>query len=392
MSKEKSMGKFILALGLLITGINFAFGQTDIYDSIYVDQDWRTYNIHLPKGFKTNAKYALVFGFHGGQQAGRTEIGWRALPLQSLLSDKADKEGFIVVYPEGKEFVTGRSWNAGDCCPPSSSKGVDDVAFTKILLDSLFVKYPVDTTRVYATGTSNGAMFCYRLACELSHRIAAIAPNAASLMQQPCNPTKKVPIISFNSKIDPIVPYYGGFGPTGIPFLKDVYFPAQDSTLRIWSRANSCSQRDTIVNGKNNGFDFIRLRDCGCDAEVHHYATSDGGHSWPGGIPNDVSPVSKQLNATDLLWSFFQKYTLKCSTTGLENALETNTKMAAYPNPFSNKINLTNATGVENLTLMNCFGQFIWKGKNIDQQDFSALSPGLYYLIAEHQFIRMVKN
>ena len=42
------------------------------------------------------------------------------------------------------------------------------------------------------------------------------------------------------------------------------------------------------------------------------YLTYDGGHSWPGGLkPRDqADPPSTAFNATDLIWAFFQKYTL----------------------------------------------------------------------------------
>ena len=39
----------------------------------------------------------------------------------------------------------------------------------------------VDAKRVYATGISNGGMMCYRLASEMSDRIAAIAPVAGTI-------------------------------------------------------------------------------------------------------------------------------------------------------------------------------------------------------------------
>ena len=289
----------------------------NIYDSVLVGSTQRTYMTHLPSGYEQSRRYAVLLAFHGGQQAGRTDVGWQALAIQGRLSDKADKEGFIVVYPEGQEFATGRSWNAGDCCPPSASKDVDDVAFVDAMLDKLFRDHRIDTTRVYATGSSNGGMLCYRLACELSHRIAAIAPNACSHMIQPCTPVNKVPIISFHSRIDPIVRYKGGNGPDDVPFLKDVFFPSQDSNLVVWQQRNGCTKRDTIVNGGTLGYSFIRLSNCDCDVEVHHYATADGGHSWPGGAPNNVSPPSTQLNATDMLWDFLRRYTLGCAATQL---------------------------------------------------------------------------
>jgi polyhydroxybutyrate depolymerase len=58
---------------------------------------------------------------------------------------------------------------------------VDDVAFLDALLDDLAGAYRVDPRRVFATGMSNGAMMAYRLASELSERIAAVAPVAGTM-------------------------------------------------------------------------------------------------------------------------------------------------------------------------------------------------------------------
>jgi hypothetical protein len=79
-------------------------------------------------------------------------------------------------------------------------------------------------------------------------------------------------------------------------------------------------------------------------------------------------------------------------TTGIENTIETNTKIELYPNPFSNKINLTNTTGKEIFTLINYFGQVIWTGINIEQQNFSYLSNGLYFLRIDSRTIKLVKQ
>jgi polyhydroxybutyrate depolymerase len=378
---------------LLFICMNFmmlasSYGQTDIYDSLFVGNIWRKYNIHLPTNYDSNTNYPLILGFHGGQQAATSSQGWTVFAYQSKLSEKADDSGFIVVYPEGRVFNQNRSWNAGNCCPPAMNQNVDDVGFIDNLLDTLFSNYSIDTTRVYATGSSNGGMLCYRLACELSHRLAAIGPNACSQMYFPCNPANKIPIISFHSKVDPIVFYNGGMG--AAPPLTTIYFPSQDSTMNLWTQTNNCQSRDTIINGNGTNYDFIKTHNCSCNVEIHHYATTDGSHSWPGGNPNN-NPVSTQISATDLLWSFFQNYTLGCLTTGIENPVKKNTKIDLFPNPFSNKIYLKNTTGKEIFTLINDIGQVIWTGKNIEQQDFSNLPNGLYFLRIDNRTIKLLK-
>ena len=53
---------------------------------------------------------------------------------------------------------------------------------------------------------------------------------------------------------------------------------------------------------------------------------------------------------------------------------------AIYPNPFTNKIALTNIKGDENYELFNSIGKCVWAGKGIEQQNFSALAKGIYFL------------
>ncbi|MFN5874809.1 MAG: T9SS type A sorting domain-containing protein [Ignavibacteria bacterium] len=365
----------LLALIVACTAAN----AQNMYDSVLVGSTQRTYMTHLPTGYDAQKRYAVLLAFHGGQQAGRTDLGWQALALQGRLSEKADDEGFIVVYPEGQVFATGRSWNAGDCCPPSASKGVDDVTFVSIMLDKLFRDYPIDTTRVYATGTSNGGMLCYRLACELSHRIAAIAPNACSHMIQPCNPGNRVPIISFHSKVDPVVRYKGGNGPEDVPFLKDVFFPSQDSNLIVWQKLNGCTKSDTIVNGGSSGYSFIRLSQCSCDVEVHHYATADGGHSWPGGVPNNVSPPSAQIDATDLLWEFVKRYTLGCAVSNVEQEIPMQV-LQVYPNPAQSVLTVSGASFNSTYTVVDLFGRAIDRGLITGTIDVSSMKQGVYMI------------
>src|SRR5690349_18796236 len=82
--------------------------------------------------------------------------------------------GGIAVHPDGTGAFLG--WNAGDCCGTASASGVDDVGLVGAILDRLETEMCVDTARIYSTGFSNGGFLSHRLGCELSDRIAAIAP------------------------------------------------------------------------------------------------------------------------------------------------------------------------------------------------------------------------
>ena len=154
------------------------------YDSIHFDGYNRTYLLHLPSGYSGMDSIPLVIAMHGGFGSADN------LQNQSQLSIKADAENFIVVYPEGVKggVLNIRTWNAGWCCGFASLLKINDVGFIDALLDTLINQYSIDTNRIYATGMSNGGFMSYRLACELSDRIAAIAPVASSMSLTSCVP------------------------------------------------------------------------------------------------------------------------------------------------------------------------------------------------------------
>jgi pimeloyl-ACP methyl ester carboxylesterase len=89
-------------------------------------------------------------------------------------------------------------------------------------------------------------------------------------------------------------------------------------------------------------------------------------------------------------------YMLTHSTTLLNENFEINNqKQLVYPNPFSNKINLKNDFGNEELTLINTLGQVVFSGKNIQENDFSNLKRGVYFIFKTNErdcFQRLIKE
>src|SRR5215831_5938057 len=109
----------------------------------------------------------------------------------------ADREGFLAVYPYGTGVMKAKllTWNAGPCCGYAQKNKIDDVAFVAALLDDLAARVDYDRARVYATGHSNGAMMAYRLAQDLSDRIAAIAPVGGALVTDTIRAKRAMPIL-----------------------------------------------------------------------------------------------------------------------------------------------------------------------------------------------------
>jgi polyhydroxybutyrate depolymerase len=324
------MVKHLLTLLIILLIIKPISAQSNRYDSILVGSDWRTFLIHLPKGYNANHPYSVILGLHGG--------GGSALQfaLSSELNSKADSVGFIVVFPEGKKnpgVIGARTWNAGYCCATNSSAGTNDVGFISQLVDTLLSRYSVDTNRVYATGHSNGGMMCYRLATELSDKIAAIAISSATMVRNyPFLPTRPIPVIHFHSYKDQNVPYYGGLI-TGVN--PPVHSPPVDSILSIWSDFDQCTIHDTIHKGGT--YNQIVFGKGKCESEVNEYITFDGGHAWPGGKPGggpDSDTPSTAISANYLLWKFFQQHDLHCPTTAIPK-IRKNDALLLFPNPLN---------------------------------------------------------
>lgn len=97
--------------------------------------------------------------------------------------------------------------------------------------------------------------------------------------------------------------------------------------------------------------------------------------------------VGRDLTAGD----FVEKYS---STSSQGQKL--NQAMQIYPNPFSGKITLISKTDLDDFELFDAAGQLVWKGKPIEQQDFSALSPGVFFLKVKNgvsqKTIKLIKN
>ncbi|AKU16066.1 alpha/beta hydrolase family esterase [Luteipulveratus mongoliensis] len=248
----------------------------------------RTYELHLPAGYRTWRAWPVVIAYHG---RGNTGAGTQAF-------SGLDNLPAIVVYPNGV-IGTGdgerQAWEGA----PYSAPGVDDVAFTGDLLDSLESDLCVDTRRVYATGKSNGAGFTGILACELSDRITAIAPVSGAFYPtgRPCNPSRRVPVIDFHGTADTTIPYAGD-ADRGLPAIRD--------WVGAWADRDGCRTRphETRV-----AYDVARYDWHGCrsGSDVAHVAVVGGGHTWPGEDSySGGGYATHSIEAHDVMWTFLR--------------------------------------------------------------------------------------
>jgi len=289
---------FCLLIGACKKNENKAEEVFHFNDTIQVDGLTRSYTINLPPSYYDASSFSLVLALHGGGGSSSQ------FEKSTKLTDKANAAGFIVVYPNGTGLI--QTWNAGQCCGSAMNNNIDDVRFISMLIDKLISKYKINPKKVYATGHSNGGMLCYRLACELPDKLAAIAPNSCTMVTTTCNPSKPVPILHMHSKLDEHVPYLGGYG-NGIT---GIYCTPVDDVLNLWSAKNGCTNAKHLVFS-NSMYSYYQWSGCS-DSRIDYYLTNDGGHAWPGGLPGSANgdTPSTAISANDLLWSFFQEFHL----------------------------------------------------------------------------------
>jgi polyhydroxybutyrate depolymerase len=256
----------------------------------------RSYLVYVPTTYQAGRPVPLVLVFHPAGGSGRS------IARHTRFTALAEREGFVVVYPEG---IGGR-WNDGR--RPSSR---DDVGFVRALLDTLRGELTVDSSRVYATGISNGAMLSYRLACDLPGVFAAIAPVAGALpvaLAERCVPATPLSVAAVQGTADPILPYEGGGSPPA------AVLPAERS-VAFWAEATGCAPTNPDIEVRDGVTDGTKVRrisypSCPGNRAVVLYAIEGGGHTWPGGPAGSrrVGRVSRELDATSVIWDFFRHH------------------------------------------------------------------------------------
>lgn len=268
----------------------------------------RTYLLHVPRSYKPTIPTPLILAFHGG--GGSSEI--MAEDKYYNLISKSEKEGFIVVFPNGSSaFKSGKfaTWNAGNCCAYARDNNSDDVGFVKVLLKELKKEFNINKNKVYAIGMSNGGMFSYKLACDLTDEFKAIASVAGTDNTKQCFPSRPISIMHIHAKDDTHVLFNGGAGKDAFKDDSKVTdFTSVASTISKWVNIDHCNKTPQRIKNKD-GVYFDLYSGCDNDTEILLCVTETGGHSWPGGIKprKESAAPSNSISAVDEIWSFFKR-------------------------------------------------------------------------------------
>lgn len=276
--------------------------------SVQVGGLTRSYLLHTPSSMPAGRPAPLVVVFHGG---GGSPSGMDRLTRFSAL---ADREGFLVAYPESSGF----QWNDGRVTAASGAgPQIDDVGFVAAMIDAIGRERPLGLRRIYATGMSNGAIFSHYVGARLSARIAgiaAVAGGTADPFHRTFRPERPVSVLIIHGTKDPQIPYAGGDIQGG---LLGRILPTEEA-VRLWGARNGaaqapaseelsaasaerCGGRRVIYSRGRDGTKAVLIR------------LEGGGHTWPGAPPGylperQFGRLCRDFDATAVIWEFFKAH------------------------------------------------------------------------------------
>jgi polyhydroxybutyrate depolymerase len=282
--------------------------------SLMIDERERIYFLHIPECSSDGESLPLVLMFHGGGGHARTfskHTGW---------IEKAEEECFLVVFPNGTPedpeqpvSFSGnpQTWNDGS---GRFNQDVDDIAFVEEMIITISEQLPVDPKRIYAAGFSNGASMAFRLGIELDHYFSAVAAVAGALWIPDFSLDDPVSLFYMTGSEDPLNPINGGAPRLAVGENEpggDTPKPPVEQHIQLWTRALACEHTPKVLV-KSDLMDGIIYSDCRGTAVVQYYLLHGVGHHWPGGILQlpqiYLGPATDEINATDLIWEFFEEH------------------------------------------------------------------------------------
>jgi polyhydroxybutyrate depolymerase len=190
----------------------------------------RPVTLHVPPGYVAGVPAPLVVLLHGYSASGTLQDLYFGLTAQS------DARGFLYAHPDGLVDADGkRYWNATDACCDLGGTNVDDSKYISSLITQIKERYTVDPKRVFLIGHSNGGFMSYRMACDHSDQIAAVASLAGATFSDvaKCAAASPVSILQIHGTADATVSYDGGQIGTHA-------YPGAKATVTSWATIDGC--------------------------------------------------------------------------------------------------------------------------------------------------------
>lgn len=252
----------------------------------------REFLVYVPPSYNFTHPSGVQFTFHG--------LGDNCHNFIDATDFKpyADQTGYILIAPCGTVgLLLENAWNSGECCGFLDEQHPNDFLFARNMVQNISNSMCVDTTKIVATGFSNGAFMSEVLGCESPDLFRGVAAVSGVVELRPGNDaaiarcsenitmsTRRPEILLVHGDLDLVVPW------TGESVLG---FPTVPKDAEGWYTRNGCNPNPTqtlnltyytnqVWNNCNgwggtpaNSVELVR----------HH----DGGHVWPDDSEMDVS-------------------------------------------------------------------------------------------------------
>lgn len=202
----------------------------------------RPAELYVPSSYDGHTELPLVLLLHGyGGSGADIENYFKLQPL-------AESRGFHYCYPNGTlDQWNYPFWDATDIVGGYASETIDDVGYLRALIEEIARNVKVDRKRIYLVGHSNGGFMSYRMACEASDLVAAIASLAGMtyLDLDRCHPEHPVNILHIHGTEDAVVSYGGGAVTSANPVFSFAWnspaFPGALKTIENWAFYNGAN-------------------------------------------------------------------------------------------------------------------------------------------------------
>lgn len=142
-------------------------------------------------------KRGAIMFFHGWQGSAEETVA------DAGLLALASRLGVALIAPDG----AGKTWSY----PGSPGRHRDEFVFVAQVLDDVSSRFPVDSSRIMASGFSQGGSMVWYLACRMPDRFKAFAPVAGAFWEPlPAScASPRPPLIHMHGTTDMTVPLAG---------------------------------------------------------------------------------------------------------------------------------------------------------------------------------------
>ena len=183
----------------------------------------------------------------------------------------------------------------------------------RAMVDYVNDTYCLDMNSIHLTGYSNGGMFCYYAATQLSDIVASISTNAASPLigfgDVPQSPP--ISLLDFHGQLDGVIPYdvnsasSQGIGPSNSVVSPDLYYYEQTpDTIDKWTDILECESVNNYPTDMDGIDDWLCniWSDCAEGKEVVH-CTGLYNHDYPFA---DETP--SYIGGVRIMWDFMKAH------------------------------------------------------------------------------------